>query len=423
MSEKAEAKEGEMNQDAASDNQAQSDSGAADARAPKALDNSSEAQSQESEPVTAVESGKVTESKLANLDAQTAVDDAQAVDTAQIAPSAQSSEGIGKEESSNSTPQSPVSTAPSAQSASTVVSVRENVSEAVAPVSVSNQNGVGDAIATAAPQASSTPSGNVSIQEIASSIVPSSTQSQQEATGLSTQSASDATISVTSSAPLEIDLPNFPQAKHHIPAEAVPTEAAFKSENFGRDEVRHLLVPVKPFNRLVACSIVICCFSFLVHMLLTPGPRIRAQGLHILTLPEPGTYVFSFHGDISDPYGWTADGKYRRALVIDVEPLDKGQIVEKITPIKDMSGGTYFTVGEYQFNLPGKYQVTVQWEPVEDRVKGMIYIEKDPVERFFLKWILGIIGTISFFYMLGVPLSTRSAISTLEQPKPTMSRT
>lgn len=412
MSEKAEAQERDIDKQVASDNQASDASGASEASASNLPESASETKSKESEPVS--------ESKPAATEGDESSGDgapnAENQAIKELDQDAQALTSSSKEEADAAvavdSPENPVEESAKDSSSKPVQEAVSARSDADGPEDSSVSESVQLAQTERSPASLPEPT---SISE--SPIQEASTAPASDAVQLLESTETDSASSSHPRAKVEVDLPSFPEVKHHIPAEAVPTEAAFRSENFGRDEVRHLLVPVKPFNRLVGCLIVIFSASSLLYMFLTPGPRIRAQGMHTVALPEAGAYVLSFHGEITDPYGWTKDGRYRRALSIEVEPLDKGQIVEKITPIKDMSGGTYFTVGEYQFNLPGKYKVTVQWEPVEDRAKGQIFFEKDPVERFFLKWILGIAGTIAFFYSIGVPLSTRAAISTLDKPQ------
>ena len=58
--------------------------------------------------------------------------------------------------------------------------------------------------------------------------------------------------------------------------------------NFGKDEIRTLLVPVSPFNRLIACIIVIFSSSILGYIILKTPAGLNAQGMHTIDLPEPG---------------------------------------------------------------------------------------------------------------------------------------
>lgn len=187
--------------------------------------------------------------------------------------------------------------------------------------------------------------------------------------------------------------------------------------NFGKDEIRTLLVPVSPFNRLIACIIVIFSSSILGYIILKTPAGLNAQGMHTIDLPEPGAYVFFFRGDTQDPYGWSEHGRFRESLEIDMEPVEPNQkvekVVEKVSPIKDLSGANFFSVAEFEVNQPGKYNVWIKWNDPNAKCIGKIRYEKDPVETFFFKWALGIVGTIAFFYMVGIPMTTRKAQTTL----------
>ena len=192
--------------------------------------------------------------------------------------------------------------------------------------------------------------------------------------------------------------------------------------NFGKDEIRTLLVPVSPFNRLIACIIVIFSSSILGYIILKTPAGLNAQGMHTIDLPEPGAYVFFFRGDTQDPYGWSEHGRFRESLEIDMEPVEPNQkvekVVEKVSPIKDLSGANFFSVAEFEVNQPGKYNVWIKWNDPNAKCIGKIRYEKDPVETFFFKWALGIVGTIAFFYMVGIPMTTRKAQSTLPNSSP-----
>jgi hypothetical protein len=192
------------------------------------------------------------------------------------------------------------------------------------------------------------------------------------------------------------------------PQSAEPVLVEEGSENFGKVEIQTLLVPVRPLYRLIAVVIVITCYSVILHMFLNPPPSVNALGMHRVTLSEAGSYLLFFKGKIDDPYGWSKDGRFRMSLDIELEPLEPGQKVDKIEPIRDISGANVFSVAEYEVNQPGQYSLWVKWNK-QDRCEGRIYLEKDPVEKFFLKWALGIAGTIAFFYSLGIPLSTRQS--------------
>lgn len=191
----------------------------------------------------------------------------------------------------------------------------------------------------------------------------------------------------------------------------------FRSENFSKNEIKTLLVPVKPLHRLIACMIVIVCYSFLGYLYLNGPVAVNAHGLHTIDLPEAGDYLLIFKGDIRDAYGWTVDGRFRNSLEIDMEPVEPEQRVEKIEPIKDMSGADFFSVAEYEINQPGTYNLWVKWNDPEARCKGKISLEKDPVEKFIFKWAVGIIGTLALIFMCGIPMTTSKAQSTLEGHK------
>lgn len=191
----------------------------------------------------------------------------------------------------------------------------------------------------------------------------------------------------------------------------------FRSENFSKNEIKTLLVPVNPLHRLIACVIVITCYSFLGYLYLNGPVAVNAHGLHTIDLPEAGDYLLIFKGDIQDAYGWTVDGRFRNSLEIDMEPVEPEQRVEKIEPIKDMSGADFFSVAEYEVNQPGTYNLWVKWNDPAARCKGKISLEKDPVEKFIFKWAVGIIGTLALIYMCGIPMTTSKAQSTLEGHK------
>jgi len=194
--------------------------------------------------------------------------------------------------------------------------------------------------------------------------------------------------------------------------------AAFGAENFSKNEIKTLLVPVKPFHRLIACSIVIVCYSFLGYLFLNGPVAVNAHGLHTVDLPEAGDYVLIFKGDTQDAYGWTIDGRFRNSLEIDMEPIEPEQRVEKVEPIKDLSGADFFSVAEYEVNQPGKYNLWVKWNDPNNRCKGKITLEKDPVEKFIFKWVVGIIGTLALIFMCGIPMTTSKAQSTLQGKHP-----
>jgi len=199
---------------------------------------------------------------------------------------------------------------------------------------------------------------------------------------------------------------------------APPTVAQEDLLNFKKDEIRTLLVPVKPFNRMISCIIVIVTFSILGYTVLKTPAGLNAQGMHTIDLPDAGDYVFFFRGDIQDAYGWKEDGRFRQSLQIDMEPIEPFQKVEKIEPIKDLSGAGFFTVAEFEVNQPGNYNLWIKWNDPSAKCMGKIHYEKDPVEIFFFKWALGIVGTIAFFYMVGIPMTTRKAQSTLPNSSP-----
>ena len=194
--------------------------------------------------------------------------------------------------------------------------------------------------------------------------------------------------------------------------------AAFGAENFSKSEIKTLLVPVNPFHRLIACSIVIVCYSFLGYLFLNGPVAVNAHGLHTVDLPEAGDYVLIFKGDTQDAYGWTIDGRFRNSLEIDMEPIEPEQRVEKVEPIKDLSGADFFSVAEYEVNQPGKYNLWVKWNDPNNRCKGKITLEKDPVEKFIFKWVVGIIGTLALIFMCGIPMTTSKAQSTLQGQHP-----
>ena len=194
--------------------------------------------------------------------------------------------------------------------------------------------------------------------------------------------------------------------------------AAFGAENFSKNEIKTLLVPVNPFHRLIACSIVIVCYSFLGYLFLNGPVAVNAHGLHTVDLPEAGDYVLIFKGDTQDAYGWTIDGRFRNSLEIDMEPIEPEQRVEKVEPIKDLSGADFFSVAEYEVNQPGKYNLWVKWNDPNNRCKGKITLEKDPVEKFIFKWVVGIIGTLALIFMCGIPMTTSKAQSTLQGQHP-----
>lgn len=204
---------------------------------------------------------------------------------------------------------------------------------------------------------------------------------------------------------------------HQEAAPAAPGEVPKIIEdggsNFDKSEVRTLLVPVKPLHRLIACTIVIVCFSFLGHLVLKAPPSVNAQGLHTVDFPEAGSYVLFFRGDLEDPYGWAIDGRYRNSLEIELEPIEPFQKVVKIDPMKDLSGADFFSVAEYEINPPGKYNLWIKWNNPANMCKGKIYLEKDPVEKFIFKWAFGIVGTIALFFMIGIPMTTSKAQATL----------
>jgi hypothetical protein len=191
----------------------------------------------------------------------------------------------------------------------------------------------------------------------------------------------------------------------------------FGSENFSKAEIRTLFVPVKPFHRLIACSVVIVCYSFLGYLFLNGPVSVNAHGLHTVDLPEAGDYLLIFKGDTQDAYGWTIDGRFRNSLEIDMEPIEPEQRVDKVEPIKDLSGADFFSVAEYEVNQPGKYNLWVKWNDPANRCKGKITLEKDPVEKFVFKWVVGIIGTLALIFMCGIPMTTSKAQSTLPTAK------
>lgn len=192
----------------------------------------------------------------------------------------------------------------------------------------------------------------------------------------------------------------------------------FRSENFSKNEIKTFLVPVSPFHRLIAASIVIVSYSILAYLTLNAPPSVNAHGLHAVDLPEPGAYVLIFKGDLQDPYGWTVDGRFRNSLEIEMEPIEPEQKVEKIEPFKDLSGADFFSVAEYEVNRPGTYNLWVKWLDPKNQCKGRITLEKDPVERFIFKWATGIVGTIALFFMCGIPMTTSKAQATLPSEKP-----
>ncbi len=188
--------------------------------------------------------------------------------------------------------------------------------------------------------------------------------------------------------------------------------------NFAKDEITTLLVPVSPFHRLVACVIVIFTYSILGFMILKTPAGINAQGMHTVDLADAGAYVFIFRGDTQDPYAWGVDGRFRKSLEIEMEPVEPNQRVVKVEPIKDLSGAGFFTVAEFEINQPGTYNVWIKWNDPNSKCKGKIQIEKDPVETFFFKWVLGIVGTIALIYMIGIPMTTKKAQATLPNAVP-----
>jgi hypothetical protein len=244
------------------------------------------------------------------------------------------------------------------------------------------------------------------------SEVTSETQEQAAVPLGETPSAADPQTIVADSSP------TLTEEKDAEPA-ASPTKGdyvsapEFRSENFQKSEIKTLLVPVSPFHRLIAFCIVLVCYATLGYIALNGPPSVNAHGMHVVDLPEPGAYVLIFKGDLQDPFGWTVDGRFRNSLEILMEPIEPDQRVEKIEPIKDLSGADFFSVAEFEVNQPGKYNLFIKWNDPKNRCKGKITLEKDPVEKFFFKWVMGIIGTIALFFMCGIPMTTQKAQSTL----------
>jgi len=289
------------------------------------------------------------------------------------------------------------------------------LSESSAPSQPSQSSATTPETQDAVPEPSPAPSAAPSVEPTAAgSATPSSPVETETATAKSQTSTATATV----------DSPTATLTEKTAQPAAAPTivktdeRGEFGKENFGKDEIRTLLVPVKPFHRLIACVIVLLCYSWLGFIILKGVPTVNAHGLHEIDLPEPGAYVLFFRGDLIDAYGWAKDGRFRNSLEIDMEPIEPFQKVTKVEPFKDISGANFFTVAEFEINQPGKYNLWIKWNKPQDRCKGKIYLEKDPVEKFFFKWALGIIGTIALFFMIGVPMTTQKAQSTLPQKPP-----
>ncbi|MDZ4834863.1 MAG: hypothetical protein SGJ27_13880 [Candidatus Melainabacteria bacterium] len=243
-----------------------------------------------------------------------------------------------------------------------------------------------------------------------------SSASENAETGAAEASSIKSDVKLSSS--MDTASISAPQAAPALPE----MSASMKAENFARDEIRTLLVPVPPFNRLVSCTLAIFCWSILAFIILKTPAGVNAQGMYTIDLPDAGSYVFFFRGDTQDAYGWTIDGRFRNSLRIDMEPIEPHQTVTpQVTPIekfKDLSGANFFSVAEFEVNQPGKYNLWIKWNNPDAKCRGKITYEKDPVETFFFKWALGIVGTIAFFYMLGIPMTTRKAQATLPDSTP-----
>src|SRR5579885_1059882 len=193
-------------------------------------------------------------------------------------------------------------------------------------------------------------------------------------------------------------------------APAASSEVGF---NFSRDEVKTLLVPVPPLKRLIGIVITLACFGTLAYISFQPPIISPIGGVHTIEIPEPGTYVTMFKGKIEDPFGWVPEGRFRRSLKIEVQPVFENQGVTRIKPFKNISAPNCFSVAEFDINAAGKYLCWSEWQEPNESCPGQLYFEKDPVELFMIKWAVGILGTLAFFYSLGVPMSSRAAQSTL----------
>lgn len=199
-----------------------------------------------------------------------------------------------------------------------------------------------------------------------------------------------------------------------VPETVAPAASPSPADvNFKKDEIRTLLVPVSPFHRLVACSIVIVTYSILGYITLKTPQGLSAQGLHTIDLPDAGSWVFFFKGDTQDANEWSAKGRFRKSLEIELAPVEPQQIVTPVPKIKDLSGTGFVSVAEFEVNQPGEYNLWIKWNDPASKCTGKIQYEKDPVETFFFKWALGIVGTIALFYMVGIPMTTRKAQTTL----------
>lgn len=251
------------------------------------------------------------------------------------------------------------------------------------------------------------------------SAADATSQSPSSATDVAETPSTGTSSNVGIAEKSEVKLSESTVQESKTPHQTLAREEAPKLDvNFAKDEIRTLLVPVPPFNRLIACIIVIFSSSILGYIILKTPAGLNAQGMHTIDLPEAGGYVFFFRGDTQDAYGWGEHGRFRESLEIDMEPVESYQQVEKIEPIKDLSGAGFFSVAEFEVNQPGKYNVWIKWNDPNAKCIGKIRYEKDPVETFFFKWALGIVGTIAFFYMLGIPMTTRKAQSTLPSASP-----
>jgi hypothetical protein len=323
------------------------------------------------------------------------------------------------------------STANVGSSSATVGSSSSTVESANATAAPSNAT-VESASASQVAQSSTTPSSPTPSLPTTSSPTQSSgttpsvsgpqSSAQTSSTSENSQSGSPEATSIKSavkvSSGTDTAATSAPQASPAQPE----MSAAMKAENFARDEIRTLLVPVPPFNRLVACSLAIFCWSILGFIILKTPAGVNAQGMYTIDLPDAGSYVFFFRGDTQDAYGWTVDGRFRNSLRIDMDPVEPHQTVTPlVTPVenfKDLAGANFFSVAEFEVNQPGKYNLWIKWNNPDAKCRGKITYEKDPVETFFFKWALGIVGTIAIFYMMGIPMTTRKAQATLPDATP-----
>ncbi|MGE0266726.1 MAG: hypothetical protein AB7V06_28890 [Candidatus Obscuribacterales bacterium] len=171
---------------------------------------------------------------------------------------------------------------------------------------------------------------------------------------------------------------------------------------------RRYFYPISLRRRLT--YLFFCIAALLVVLWISlDAPIVRtAAGVHIIDIKQPGNYVAFFKGNIRDPFGWdTIRGRFRDALVVELEPYDSTAYVWKVVPFRDLSAVNSFSVAEFDVYHPGRYLLFSSWKTDVLKCDGTITLERNVVEKFFYRWGAGIVAGVSFLGFLGFPVSRR----------------